>query len=76
MEFDTVNSEISRGFYFRETSHMRSFVKMKTSRNGEITLSATDMGKSYPSSEIFRSQVCLLMLIAKTKFSRKFPDLQ
>ena len=35
----TVNSEISRGFYFRETSHMRSFVKIKSSRNGEITLS-------------------------------------
>ena len=25
----------SRGFYFREASHMRSFVKIKSSRNGE-----------------------------------------
>ena len=32
----------SRGFYFRETSHMRSFVKIKSSRNGEITLPFTD----------------------------------
>ena len=28
----------SREFYFRETSHMRSFVKIKPSRNGEITV--------------------------------------
>ena len=30
-----------RGFYFRET-YMRSFVEMKSSQNGEITLSITD----------------------------------
>ena len=28
-----------RGLYFRETSHMRNFVKIKPSRNGKITLS-------------------------------------
>ena len=55
---------------------MRSFVKTKSSRNGEITLSTTDIGKSYPCSEFFRSQVCLLTLFAKIKFSQKFPDLQ
>ena len=44
---------------------MRSFVKIKSSRNGEINLSTTDMGKSYPSSEIFGSQVCLLTLFTK-----------
>ena len=31
-----VNSEISRGFYFRETSHMRSFVKVNSSRNHSV----------------------------------------
>ena len=30
--------KFSRGLYFRETSHMRSFVKIKPSRNGKITL--------------------------------------
>ena len=55
---------------------MRSFVKIKFSRNGEITLSTTDIGKSNHSREIFRSQVCLLTLFAKVKLSQKFPDLQ
>ena len=55
--FFTVNSKIfakvlfSRNLayrkgYFRETIHMRSFVKMQPSRNGNITLSFTDIGKS------------------------------
>ena len=35
-----------RGFYFRETSHRRSFVKIKSSQNGEINLSFTYEGKS------------------------------
>ena len=55
---------------------MRSFVKIKSSRNGEITLSSTDICKSYHSGDIFRSQVCLLTLFAKMKLSRKFTDLQ
>ena len=41
------------GFYFRETSHMRSFVKIGPSRNGEITMSFTDVGKSCPSREFY-----------------------
>ena len=64
--------KFSRGFYFRETSHMRSFMKIKSSRNGKITLSTTDKGKSYPSHEIFRSQVCLLTLFTKIKFTQNF----
>ena len=43
--------KISRGLYFREASHMRSLVQMKSSRNGEITLSFTDISESYPSHE-------------------------
>ena len=50
---------------------LHSFVKIKFLKNGAITLSITEMGKSYPSREIFRSHVC-----AKIKFTRKFPDLQ
>ena len=75
-EFYTVNPEIFARVYFRETSHMRSFVKIKPSRNGEITLTFIDMAKSCLSREFFTSLICLLMLFAKVKFSRKFPDLQ
>ena len=55
---------------------MRIFLKIKSSRNGEINLSFTDIGKSCPSREFYTSQICLLTPFAKIKFSRKFPDLQ
>ena len=55
---------------------MRSFVKIKFSRNGDIALPFTDLGKSCLSGDLLTSQVCLLTLFAKIKFSRKFPDLQ
>ena len=45
---DSVNSEIFARVYIRETSHMRSFVKIKSSQNAEITLSFTDIGISCP----------------------------
>ena len=51
---------------------MRSFVKIKPSRNGKITLSFIDIGKPCLSREFFISLICLLMLFAKIKFSRKF----
>ena len=38
--------KFSRGFYFRETSQMRYFLKIEPSRNGEITMSFTDEGMS------------------------------
>ena len=44
---------------------MRSFVRIESSRNGEITLSFTDIGKSCPSSNVLTSQICLLTLFAK-----------
>ena len=47
----TVNSEIFTRVLYRETLHMRSFVKIKPWRNSKITLSFTDEGKSWPSSE-------------------------
>ena len=55
---------------------MRSFVRTKPSRNGKITLLFSDVGKSCLSREIFTSLICLLILFAKIKFSRKFPNLQ
>ena len=48
---DTVNSELFARFYFRETSQIRSFVRIKHSQNGEITLSVSDVGKSCSSRE-------------------------
>ena len=61
----TVNSEIFARVLLRETSHMRSFVKTKSSKNGEITLSFTDIVKSCPSRDFLASQICYLTLFAK-----------
>ena len=70
----TVSTEVfARVFFFRETSQVRSFVKFKPSRNDEITLSFIDAGKSGPSQEILKPQICILTDI---NFSQKFPDLQ
>ena len=55
---------------------MRSFVKIKPSRNGKITLSFINIGKSCLSRDFFKSLICLLMLFVKINFSRKFPNLQ
>ena len=55
---------------------MRSFVKIKSLQNGEITTSFTDIVISCPSCEFLASQVCYLTLFTKIKFSRKFPGLQ
>ena len=55
---------------------MRSFVIINPSRIGDIALSFADIGKSCPVREFFTSQMCLLALFAKIKFSRKFANLQ
>ena len=52
------------------------FHENEPSRNGKITQSFIDIGKSCLSREFFTSLICLLMLFAKIKFSRKFPNLQ
>ena len=52
----TVNSNVCKGFLFRETSLMRSFVKIKPLRNGKITLSFTGVGKSCLSREFLSGQ--------------------
>ena len=52
---------------------MRGFVKVKPSRNGEITLSVTDIGQLCPSRQCLMLQICLLMLFTKIcEFPKKF----
>ena len=48
------------------------FHENKTLGDGEITLSFTDIGKSSHSREFLTSQICVLTLFAKIKFSQKF----
>ena len=55
----SVNSKIFAMTLFCETSHMRSFVKIKPSRNGKITVSFIDIGKSCLNREFFTSLMCL-----------------
>ena len=55
----TVNSEIFARANFRETSHMRSFLRIEPSRNGGITMSFTDEGKSCPSRDFLTPLLCL-----------------
>ena len=54
----SVNLEIFARINFRETSHMRSFAKIKPPQIGDITLSFTDIGKSCPVRDFFTSQMC------------------
>ena len=49
----TINSEIFARVLF--SSHMQSFVKRNPSRNVEITLSLTNIGKSCPSHKFFNA---------------------
>ena len=44
---------------------MPSFAKIKSTQNGEITLSFTDLGKLGPRRKSLTSQICLLTLFAK-----------
>ena len=47
-----------QGFYFCETSHIRSFVKTKPSQNVKITMSFTDIGKSCHTCTFLSTQIC------------------
>ena len=73
----TVYSEnFVRVLFSRNFAYVRSFVKIKSSRIGKITLSFTDMGISCPSHEYLMSQICILTIFPKIKFLQKFLDLQ
>ena len=53
-------------------------MKIKPSKNGEITLSFTDIGKSCQRRELLTLQICLLTLFAEIKLftvtGRIYPD--
>ena len=51
-------------------------MKLKPSGNGKITLSFTVICISCPSHKFLTSQICLLMLFVKIKFSRTFLNSQ
>ena len=72
---DTVNWEIFARVYFCKTSRMRSFLKIKLLRNGEITLWFTDAGKSCPSCHFLMSQICF-NAICKNEILVKYSKLQ
>ena len=72
----TVNSKIFARTLFSRNFAYAKFREIKPSRNGKITVSLIDIGKSCPNREFFTSLMCLLMKFAKTKISRKFPNLQ
>ena len=55
---------------------MRSFAKIKPSRNSEITMLFTDVGKSCSSHNLLTKQTSLLTLFAKIKFSQNVLNLQ
>ena len=61
---------------FREGFIMRSFMKIKYSQIGKITLSVTGVSESRPCWEFLSSQICVLRLFPKIKFSWKFQNLQ
>ena len=51
---------------------MRSFVKIKSSRNDEITLSFTNIHKSWPSREFFCVTNMSFIVIRKDKIPANF----
>ena len=51
---------------------MRSLVKIKSSQNGKITLSLTDIVKSYTSCEFLALKICYLTLFAKINSCENF----
>ena len=61
---DNVNSEIIARFLIFAK---RSFVKIKSSRNGEITLPFTDVGKSCSSRELLASHTCTFVVYRYSK---------
>ena len=71
----TVNSEIFARTLFSRNFAYAKFREIKPSRNDKIILSFIDIGKSCLNGEFLTALMCLLMLFAKTKFSRKFPNL-
>ena len=53
---------------------MLSFVKIKPSRNDEITLSFSDVGKSCRGREFCKWQICLLTATRENKILAKISE--
>ena len=68
-----VNSEMFASVFFSRNFAYTKLCENKILAKWRITLSFTDIGKSCSSCEFLASQICLLTLFAKIKFSRKFP---
>ena len=66
--------KFSHEFYFRQSSHVRSFAKIKYSRNGEIALSFTDIGtyKACPSREFLTSGKYVTRSFLSTEVNQLF----
>ena len=62
-----MNSEIFARVLFSRTSHMQSFVKIETSRNGENTLLFTDIVTSCPSHKFLMPQIFFFNAIRENK---------
>ena len=54
---------------------LRSFMKIKPLRNAQISLSFTDLDKSFHSRNFLMWQICLLTLSGEIKFSQKISNL-
>ena len=76
IESYTVNSEIFARTLFSRNFTYAKFRENTPSRNGKNTLSFIDIRKPCLSRDFFTSLICILMLFAKIKFTRKFPNLQ
>ena len=63
-------------WYLSRTVNSVIFARTLFSRNGKITRSFIDIGKSCLSRKFFTSLICFLMLFANIKFLRKFSNLQ
>ena len=55
---------------------MQSFGKIKSSQIGKIILLFTGIVKSHPYRKFSKSQICVLTLVVKIKFSQKIQNLQ
>ena len=72
----TVNSEIFTKALFSRSFASAKFRDSIILAKCRITLSFTEICKSFPSCEFLASQICLLTLFAKIRSSRKYPNLQ
>ena len=73
---EAVNSKIYARFPFSRNFAYVEFREKKNTHEMAKTLCPTDVGKSCQIREFLTWLICLLMLFAKIKLSRKFPNLQ